>query len=60
MGDVRFTGNWNSVNAHTVPKWYEDCKFGILIHWGIYSVPAFGTVSRYRPRQQRPPGAGGQ
>ena len=41
MGDVRFTGNWNSVNAHTVPKWYEDCKFGIFIHWGIYSVPAF-------------------
>ena len=41
MGDVRFTGNLNSVNAHTVPKWYEDCKFGIFIHWGIYSVPAF-------------------
>ena len=41
MGDVRFTGNWNSVNTHTVPKWYEDCKFGIFIHWGIYSVPAF-------------------
>ena len=37
MGDVRFTGNWNSVNAHTVPKWYDDCKFGIFIHWGIYS-----------------------
>ncbi len=34
-------GNWNSVNTHTVPKWYEDCKFGIFIHWGIYSVPAF-------------------
>ena len=41
MGDVRYTGNWNSVNAHTVPKWYDDCKFGIFIHWGIYSVPAF-------------------
>ena len=37
----RYKGNWNSVNTHTVPKWYEDCKFGIFIHWGIYSVPAF-------------------
>ena len=36
-----YKGNWNSVNTHTVPKWYEDCKFGIFIHWGIYSVPAF-------------------
>ena len=41
MGNKRYTGNWNSVNTHTVPKWYEDCKFGIFIHWGIYSVPAF-------------------
>lgn len=37
----RYTGTWESVNSHTVPKWYEDCKFGIFIHWGIYSVPAF-------------------
>lgn len=41
MENKRYTGNWNSVNAHTVPKWYDDCKFGIFIHWGIYSVPAF-------------------
>ena len=41
MGNKRYTGNWNSVNTHTVPEWYEDCKFGIFIHWGIYSVPAF-------------------
>lgn len=37
----RYTGTWESVNCHTVPKWYDDCKFGIFIHWGIYSVPAF-------------------
>lgn len=36
-----YTGTWESVNSHTVPRWYEDCKFGIFIHWGIYSVPAF-------------------
>ena len=36
----RYTGTWESINQHEVPEWYEDCKFGIFIHWGIYSVPA--------------------
>jgi len=26
-----------------VPDWYRDGKFGIFIHWGLYSVPAFGN-----------------
>ncbi len=24
-----------------VPEWYVDAKFGIFIHWGAYSVPAW-------------------
>ena len=36
-----YMGTWESVKKHQVPEWYEDCKFGIFIHWGIYSVPAF-------------------
>jgi alpha-L-fucosidase len=24
-----------------VPSWYVDAKFGIFIHWGAYSVPAW-------------------
>jgi alpha-L-fucosidase len=27
----------------SVPRWYTDAKFGIFIHWGVYSVPAWGT-----------------
>ena len=23
------------------PQWYADAKFGIFIHWGLYSMPAF-------------------
>ena len=30
----KYTGTWNSVNEHEVPKWYDGCKFGIFIHWG--------------------------
>ena len=26
-----------------MPEWYQDAKFGIFIHWGVYCVPAFGN-----------------
>ena len=38
-----FAPNWNSLATFTVPGWYQDAKFGIFIHWGLYSVPAFGN-----------------
>lgn len=38
-----FTPSWSSLEGFTVPAWYEDGKFGIFIHWGLYSVPAFGN-----------------
>ncbi len=30
-----------SLKQHPVPTWYDDAKFGIFIHWGLFSVPAF-------------------
>lgn len=38
---TRFEPTWESLSQFTVPRWYEDAKFGIFIHWGIFSVPAF-------------------
>jgi alpha-L-fucosidase len=38
-----FAPDWNSLEKYTVPDWYQDAKFGIFIHWGVYSVPAFGN-----------------
>jgi alpha-L-fucosidase len=38
-----FVESWDSLTAHGVPNWYLDGKFGIFIHWGLYSVPAFGN-----------------
>ena len=40
--------NWQSLEKYQVPEWYKDAKFGIFIHWGVYSVPAFG--SEWYPR----------
>src|SRR4051812_33860999 len=38
-----FAPTWDSLTHFTVPDWYRDGKFGIFIHWGVYSVPAFGN-----------------
>lgn len=48
--------NWDSIRANfTVPEWFRDAKFGIFIHWGVYSVPA--RQSEWYPRHMyRTPG----
>jgi alpha-L-fucosidase len=38
-----FHSNWDSLAAYRVPEWFRDAKFGIFIHWGVYSVPAFAN-----------------
>jgi len=41
--DGPFRPDWESLERYEVPEWYKDAKFGIFIHWGVYSVPAFGN-----------------
>lgn len=43
-----FRADWESLQKYEAPEWYKDAKFGIFIHWGAYSVPAFG--SEWYPR----------
>jgi len=43
-----FQPEWKSLNMYEIPDWYRNAKFGIFIHWGVYSVPAFG--SEWYPR----------
>jgi alpha-L-fucosidase len=38
-----FRPDWESLQKYEVPEWYQDAKFGIFIHWGVYSVPAFSN-----------------
>lgn len=35
--------NWASLDKRPLPKWYDDAKVGIFIHWGVFSVPSFGS-----------------
>ncbi len=43
----KYEANWASLDKRPTPQWYLDAKFGIFIHWGIYSVPAWGKVGEY-------------
>lgn len=36
-----FKPDWESLKAYTIPAWYQDAKFGIFIHWGLYSIQAY-------------------
>ena len=38
-----YSNNWHSLSEYEVPEWYRKAKFGIFIHWGVFSVPAFGN-----------------
>lgn len=38
---------WKSIDKRPVPAWFENAKFGIFIHWGLYSVPAWSPKGTY-------------
>src|SRR5215472_2492121 len=42
-----YQANWDSLDKRPTPAWFEDAKFGIFIHWGVYSVPAWGPKGTY-------------
>lgn len=45
--DKIYTPDWASLDSRPTPEWYRDAKFGVFIHWGVYSVPAWGAPQQY-------------
>lgn len=45
--EKRYEPNWESLDQRATPEWFLDAKFGVFIHWGLYSVPAWGKVGEY-------------
>ena len=37
-----YEATWESLDSRPLPKWYDESKFGIFIHWGVFSVPSYG------------------
>lgn len=49
IADTPYEESWESLSTHNEqPEWLKDAKFGIYFHWGVYSVPAYG--SEWYPR----------
>lgn len=38
-----FHADWDSLAQYRTPDWFRDAKFGIFLHWGVYSVPAYAN-----------------
>jgi len=45
--DVTYEPTWESIDTRPNPQWFEDAKFGIFIHWGVYSVPSWSPKTDY-------------
>jgi alpha-L-fucosidase len=54
--DGPFRPDWESLRHYQIPQWYKDAKFGIFIHWGVYSVPS--AESEWYPRNMYKPEEG--
>lgn len=39
---------WAPLDQRPIPTWWTDAKFGIFIHWGLYSVPAYAPVNEVK------------
>lgn len=44
---AKYEPTWESVDSRPLPAWFDNDKFGIFIHWGVYSVPSWGPKGRY-------------
>uniref|UniRef100_G1NJS8 alpha-L-fucosidase n=1 Tax=Meleagris gallopavo TaxID=9103 RepID=G1NJS8_MELGA len=31
------------IYARPLPTWFDEAKFGVFIHWGVFAVPSFGS-----------------
>ncbi len=42
----KYESTWESIDSRPIPSWFENAKFGIFIHWGLYSVPSYAPTIR--------------
>ena len=45
--DKKYEATWESLTSRPYPQWFSDCKLGIFIHWGLYSVPSYSDKEQY-------------
>jgi len=40
---AQYEPDWNSIDSRPLPQWFDEAKVGIFLHWGVFSVPSFGS-----------------
>lgn len=40
---IKYKPEWSDLDKRPLPHWYDEAKVGIFIHWGVFSVPSFGS-----------------
>jgi len=43
----QYEPNWQSLDSREIPQWFDEAKFGIFIHWGVYAVPSWAPKGSY-------------
>ena len=43
-----YTPDWASLDSRPMPGWFAAAKFGIKMHWGMYSVPSYNDFNPHR------------
>ncbi len=38
-----YAADLDSLNARPLPSWYDEAKFGVFIHWGLFAIPGFAA-----------------
>lgn len=41
IAEGQYKADWDSLATRPIPSWYQGQKFGIFLHWGPFSVPAY-------------------
>lgn len=48
VNSQNYEPTWESLDQRPMPEWFSQAKFGIFIHWGVYSVPAWRQLEEGR------------
>ncbi|XP_050730393.1 alpha-L-fucosidase-like [Eriocheir sinensis] len=57
FAEGRYEPTWSSLDTRPLPSWYDEAKVGIFLHWGVFSVPSFGSEwfwERWQEKQWQP------
>lgn len=53
LNTTTYEANWESLDKRPVSSWFEDAKFGIFVHWGVYSVPSWHSKDMHGVKSGR-------